>query len=159
MTKNWPAHELAGLASRQVSERNIILPIWHGVSAQMVKDFSPTLADLVAIRTADNDPNGIAFQILKTVRPDIYETASRTEIENSINVEATNLLQDEIKERLKDSINRKLPTNGRGEISATVMREVFFEVIDYVSAVSNFHRSNAANQFQNRQQRSPVENC
>ena len=51
--KPWPEHELRGLVTREIDEGKVILPIWHGVDRRSVLKFSPSLADKVAIRTAD----------------------------------------------------------------------------------------------------------
>ena len=53
-TKNWPQSELDALASRQNAEgRKVILPIWHGIEANDVRDKSPLLHSLLAVRSSD----------------------------------------------------------------------------------------------------------
>ena len=47
--KHWPVQELNGLATREVSGKKVILPIWHKVSFEEVGAFSPMLADKLAI--------------------------------------------------------------------------------------------------------------
>jgi hypothetical protein len=49
--KHWPTQELNGLATREVNRKKVILPVWHGVSFEQVREFSPTLADRVAVTT------------------------------------------------------------------------------------------------------------
>jgi TIR domain len=49
--KRWPQEELNDLASREVSGKKVILPVWHKVGFQEVFDYSPVLADRVAIST------------------------------------------------------------------------------------------------------------
>ena len=39
---------MAGLAQREVDGQKVLLPIWHGVDAAMVRRYSPPLADRVA---------------------------------------------------------------------------------------------------------------
>jgi TIR domain len=79
--KEFPQHELRGLATRQLHEgREVILPIWHGVSKEDVLAFSPPLADLIAIRTADTPAEDIGLEILLKVRPDIYEQHERSDL-------------------------------------------------------------------------------
>lgn len=52
--KEWPKTELDALVTRQNSEREkVILPIWHNVTAEDVKKFSPILASKMAARSAD----------------------------------------------------------------------------------------------------------
>ncbi|HEV2439373.1 MAG TPA: toll/interleukin-1 receptor domain-containing protein [bacterium] len=45
--KNWPQKELAGL--RALEKR--ILPVWHGLDADAVRGYSPTMADIKATST------------------------------------------------------------------------------------------------------------
>jgi hypothetical protein len=47
--KHWPQKELNGLATREVDGEKVILPVWHNVGFNEVRDFSPTLADLYAV--------------------------------------------------------------------------------------------------------------
>jgi len=48
--KEWTRRELDGLVARQTAEaRKIILPVWHEVSADEIRSYSPPLADLIAV--------------------------------------------------------------------------------------------------------------
>ena len=49
--KHWPKKELDGLAAREVNRKKVILPVWHGVGFDEVREYSPTLADTVAVST------------------------------------------------------------------------------------------------------------
>jgi TIR domain len=51
LQQRWPAEELNGLASREVDGKKVILPVWHKVSFRDVFEYSPVLADTVAIST------------------------------------------------------------------------------------------------------------
>jgi hypothetical protein len=52
--KEWPRRELDGLTARRVAgEENVIFPVWHEVTADEVRGFSPPLADVFAANTAD----------------------------------------------------------------------------------------------------------
>jgi len=51
MKKQWPLKELRGLNALCVSGRSKIIPIWHNVTVDEVLEFSPTLADIVALDT------------------------------------------------------------------------------------------------------------
>jgi len=50
--KEWLQKELDGLAAREVGYGKIILPVWHNVTWEDVRRFSPTLADKLAVSTA-----------------------------------------------------------------------------------------------------------
>jgi hypothetical protein len=73
-SKGWTNHELDGLVTRTVAGEQSLLPIWHGVDASDVRHYSPSLADKVALSTADVDIEQIAEQIAEVVlaakRPD-----------------------------------------------------------------------------------------
>jgi TIR domain-containing protein len=51
--KHWPAQELNGLANREANGRKVILPIWHKVTADEVRQFSPILADRLAASSSE----------------------------------------------------------------------------------------------------------
>lgn len=67
--KGWPQYELDGLVTMAVSGRQVLLPLWHGVSKDEVVRHSPSLADKVALRTADYTIAEIAAEITSVVRP------------------------------------------------------------------------------------------
>ena len=46
-----------------------ILPIWHEVTADDVRGYSPSLADKLALNTADVDIDEIAEQIAAAIAP------------------------------------------------------------------------------------------
>ena len=47
----WTQIELNDLASREVEGKKVILPVWHKIGFRDVYDYSPVLADRVAIST------------------------------------------------------------------------------------------------------------
>jgi TIR domain len=51
--KHWPVQELNGLVGREVGGHKIVLPIWHDVKAEEVREFSPILADRVAVQSSE----------------------------------------------------------------------------------------------------------
>jgi hypothetical protein len=50
--KGWPQTELDGLAAKERNGEKVILPVWHNVDAQYVREFSPTLGDKLAALTS-----------------------------------------------------------------------------------------------------------
>ncbi len=50
--KRWPPQELNGLFAREGGDRNVVLPVWHGLDQQDVARYSPMLADRVAVSTS-----------------------------------------------------------------------------------------------------------
>jgi Domain of unknown function (DUF1883)/TIR domain len=66
--KNWPQYELDGLVTREMhGGRQLILPLWHKLSKDELMRRSPSLADKVALRTADLPVDEIADQIAAVV--------------------------------------------------------------------------------------------
>lgn len=51
--KHWPQQELNGLATREVNGTKVLLPVWHNVNFERVREFSPTLADRVAAKSSE----------------------------------------------------------------------------------------------------------
>jgi len=49
--KQWSQEELNDLATREVGGQKVILPVWHKIGFQEVFEYSPVLADRVAITT------------------------------------------------------------------------------------------------------------
>jgi len=101
--KPWPEYELHGLVSREIGEDKVILPIWHGVSRKEVLDFSPPLADKLAIDTSRVGSQDVSIQILRVVRPDLYSQHPRAQLERIASGQATLELQHEI-ERMRDEL-------------------------------------------------------
>ena len=70
--KDWPQRELDGLVALETgnSGEKRILPIWHKVSKDEVTDYSPTLADRVALNTSMESIDGIASKLMKLIEND-----------------------------------------------------------------------------------------
>jgi hypothetical protein len=72
LKKNWPEYELRGLISKEIGGRKVILPIWHNVTRQEVLEYSPPLADKLALST-DGGKSPLVRELLKVIRPDIHQ--------------------------------------------------------------------------------------
>jgi len=55
LQKEWPQKELDGLFAREIEGVKIILPVWHNITAEEIRKYSPMLAD----RLATNSDAGI----------------------------------------------------------------------------------------------------
>lgn len=49
--KNWPIQELNGLSTREANGNKVILPIWHAISFEEIRNSSPILADRLAAKS------------------------------------------------------------------------------------------------------------
>ena len=58
--KKWPEYELNGLVAREISGRAVILPVWHRVDRDDVMEYSPTLADRLAVSTRNQSIRAVA---------------------------------------------------------------------------------------------------
>ena len=76
-SRPWARRELAGLVTKEVASGKVILPIWHGVGIDDVRQVSPTLADRYALSTEREEVEVIGLKILKVVRSDIFENIQR----------------------------------------------------------------------------------
>ena len=65
--KHWPRVELDGLAQKEVDGQKVILPIWHNVNREDVVQFSPTLADRVAV-ISDLGTEAVVNEIVRAIR-------------------------------------------------------------------------------------------
>jgi hypothetical protein len=67
--KGWTNYELDGLVTRDIAAggAQIILPIWHRVTKDEVIGYSASLADRVALRSADSTVDEIADAIAAVV--------------------------------------------------------------------------------------------
>ena len=68
MAKGWTNYELDGIITRSNEDGQVVLPIWHDVTKQQVIEFSPSVADKVARRTAANTVGEIANEIADVIR-------------------------------------------------------------------------------------------
>lgn len=71
LLKGWTNHELDGLVTRTVAGEQSLLPIWHHLSMDQVRKFSPSLADKVAMSTDEFTIQEIAEQIADVVEEGI----------------------------------------------------------------------------------------
>jgi hypothetical protein len=67
MSKRWPQDELAALSAHEDDRKKVILPIWRDVSAADVRNWSPLLADKVALNWADSLPS-VARELVFAMR-------------------------------------------------------------------------------------------
>jgi len=63
--KNWPQYELNGLVAREIDGEKVILPVWHNITKQDVLQYSPPLADKVALVSPDKSIEEIAQALAK----------------------------------------------------------------------------------------------
>lgn len=70
--KHYPQRELNGLAQREVDGEKVLLPVWHNVTVETVRHYSPPLADRIALQSSDGVVV-VASSLMPTLRPDLVE--------------------------------------------------------------------------------------
>lgn len=69
-SKNWPQYELDGLVTKEVNVgEKVVLPIWHEVSKDKVMQYSPSLADKLALNTGLLTLAEIVEQLVDVILP------------------------------------------------------------------------------------------
>jgi GTPase SAR1 family protein len=68
--RDWPQNELDGLVAREVNEKKVILPIWHGVTRIDVIRYSPILASRLAVSSSKGVVSVVDEIISATTLPD-----------------------------------------------------------------------------------------
>ena len=69
--QGWSQYELDGLVTLSVAGKQVLLPIWHGITAAELRDISPSLSDRVALDTSKLDIDEIAEAIADAVGRDL----------------------------------------------------------------------------------------
>ena len=77
ISKPWPEYELRGLSAREIGSDKVILPIWFKIDRNDILRFSAPLADKLAIITNGRNIGEVVMEILRVIRPDIYESMTR----------------------------------------------------------------------------------
>jgi hypothetical protein len=121
--KQWTERELQGLVAGTMEGETTILPIWLGVSHKTVYQFSPPLADTIAIIATGLTAEQVVLSVLKTVRPDIYDGYPRVELERKIRGKALEKLQMELN-KIKDELKELIATEIRNVVKLMCARVV-----------------------------------
>lgn len=66
--RRWTEHELDGIVNAYIYNRQVLLPIWYGVSHSDVMDYSPTLADKVALSSESMSVEEMASELISYIR-------------------------------------------------------------------------------------------
>jgi len=75
--KNWTEYELNGLTAIEIDGSGTILPIWYNLDRKSVLEYSPPLADKVAIVVEKNSIIELTCKIIEVVKPALFEKILR----------------------------------------------------------------------------------
>jgi hypothetical protein len=64
--KDWPKSEIDGLYAREIGGDKVILPVWHNISFEEIKGYSPLLAGKFAASTSEG-LSKVKAQILSAI--------------------------------------------------------------------------------------------
>ena len=78
--KDWTQLEVAALLNREIKNRKVILPIWHDISFEEVRELAPLLVDKVARMSEKDSLSKIAQDILKVIRPEKFKDEQTTKV-------------------------------------------------------------------------------
>lgn len=65
--KEWPQKELDGLFAKETNGEKVILPLWHKISKNEVLNYSPIIADMLALNTSNFTIEELAKKIAEQV--------------------------------------------------------------------------------------------
>ena len=86
-SKQWTQRELAGLLTREVDGKKVILPVWHNVTSKDVAKHSPILADRKGVETSLG-LQSVAEQIVRATYPNRVNKLPLTNIEDIANLKS-----------------------------------------------------------------------
>jgi CBS domain-containing protein len=146
--KDWPQKELGGLAALEINGNKVILPIWHEIKREEIKQYSPILADLLAAKTENGigsvvediiDVLGIPIKNEKLVQPPLNHQ------ENVISTTSPNItilirtLRDDYDDNMRNKAARELRLFNEPRIVDALLEAVEHDPkVRYESLVSLF---------------------
>ena len=80
LEKHWPQAELNGLVARESAGQKVVLPVWHNITADEIRRWSPMLSDRLAVTSAKGLDH-VVDELLKAIRRDQPEQADGKGIE------------------------------------------------------------------------------
>lgn len=107
--KAWPERELSGLTALALADRARIIPIWHQIGLGEVLNFSPPLADVLAIPTANQTAAELAIKLLAQIRPDLYSALPRDALLRRASGAAFEELQAELEAATEQLVDFQCP--------------------------------------------------
>jgi hypothetical protein len=83
LAKHWPQTELNGLVARESHGQKIILPVLHNITIDGIRNWSPLLADRLAVSSTTGLDN-VANELLKAIRRDDNAAVNRSNSDGPI---------------------------------------------------------------------------
>lgn len=124
--KNWPQMELSALLSREASGKKTVLPIWHKITRDQVTQFSPLLADRLAVTSELTIPD-IIKEIEKAIKSEYGDPHFKS-----------NLNEIRVSNNLDEAI---FPTQDRVLLSQVLKRRLPISVIELLTDIGKVQLS------------------
>lgn len=128
LRKNWPQKELDGLVAREVSGVKVLLPVWYEIDADQIRNYSPTLADRVAVSSTKGLDHVFA-ELMRAISP---EESAAVHVGNTKAVTNIADVVERLEKYLVDDAHRielhKLVT-GEAEAVHTKLTDTHFPVV------------------------------
>lgn len=74
--KGWTEYELNGLTAREAEGDKVILPVWYNIGKSDVMEYSPPLADKVAVQASRDDVEETAEELYGAIMKDAVQRIS-----------------------------------------------------------------------------------
>lgn len=90
LAKGWTRKELNGLMALEEDGHKVILPVWHHIDRSVLMEYSPILADRLAVNTADGIPTVAAAIVRVVLQPG---SGSPSELTPTVAIRLSRLLE------------------------------------------------------------------
>lgn len=140
--KEWTNYELKSLLMRQMNKERVILPIWHNISKDFIREKSLYLLDIKAL-SSETGWDELVDKILEIVRPDIIDSHLMLKMGVELYKRSKELPIVEIPFiQLYDSQIRHKTLPVHLIIASRLISEVFWDALpmNYVDMVTDFAR-------------------
>lgn len=109
--KEWPQKELDGLAAREALGEKVVLPVWHNITAEQVRKYSPILADRVAV-SSSRGLEHVVVELLRAMGISSERQASETALKETKRQGAQE--KKAAKEEVQHKMAEQTAISGRG---------------------------------------------
>ena len=140
--KEWAKYELKSLLMGQMNRERAILPIWHNINKDFIREKSLYLLDIKAL-SSEMGWDELVDNILEIVRPDIIDSHLMLKMGVELHKRVKELPIVEIPaSKLHNSPIRHKTLPVHLIIASRLISEVFWDVLpmDYVDMVTDFAR-------------------
>lgn len=124
--KEWPQKELDALIAKESGGEQVILPIWHNVNAEYVREKAPMLSGIFAVST-EKGIDHIVKEIQKVIKPSKPPKKTKK------------LIRESTRNELKQTLRYLRVASGTAMLSKlrimefTQLRKMFQDVLDAIA--------------------------